>query len=432
MDLNNVKQVMERIDSLEKEVNRYKAEEKARAAMKKAEAEAEAKAKEIVNQELEEKQLVEEFFQKMLQEKTKEERRRKKLEFPVTDRAGNLSKTDKALVDICMGRKTMNVRNVNQKAAITFTTSNADDWAMTELAREIIRAKTDLVTVRNFLNVIDMPSNPYRIPLRTGRANTFYVSQNANVGQNETDFISDMTLTAAKLGSYVPLTTEAEEDSLIPVIGEIRQAIAEGAAAEEENAVIAGKWYGASATGTDITEFDGLLEVAGVTQDFGAIAAGSEYTGGLEFISKLRGKMGPYGINPNQLALVIGPEIWAWMIDQEPVRTLDKYGNQATILTGEVGKVYGIPIFVTTCPDMKVDNTGTGTENDAHKVLLVNRMIPRMGDRRTLTLKTDQNIKQDTIDIVGTERVALQTPASTDGNMRKGIAVGTVYMELDS
>ena len=53
-----------------------------------------------------------------------------------------------------------------------------------------------------------------------------------------------------------------------------------------------------------------------------------------------------WGLNPRDLRLVCDWDTYMALLDADSVTTVDKYGPQATILTGELGSFKGIPIIV--------------------------------------------------------------------------------------
>src|SRR5206468_1814255 len=70
-------------------------------------------------------------------------------------------------------------------------------------------------------------------------------------------------------------------------------------------------------------------------------------------IRSVRAAMGKYGINPSDFVILCGPVGYVKLLglkdgsNPSPVLTLEKYGPQATVITGELARVDGIPIIVT-------------------------------------------------------------------------------------
>ena len=118
--------------------------------------------------------------------------------------------------------------------------------------------------------------------------------------------------------------------------------------------------------------------------------------------------MGVYSVNPNQLAWVVGISTYNQMLSLGEVTTVDKYGSQATILKGELGRFDGIPVIVSEYirEDLNASGVYDGNTTDKTIVILVRRDGFVYGDRRSVTLEVDRSIKAQTIDLVATQRVA--------------------------
>ena len=136
--------------------------------------------------------------------------------------------------------------------------------------------------------------------------------------------------------------------------------------------------------------------------------------------------MGKYGGNPNNLAWIIGPKVHArHFMALSDVVSLEKYGPQATVLTGELGKYQGIPIIVSAQAREDLNTTGTydSTTTNNGGVLLVNRPAWIFGRRRDITLKVWEDVQFDQIYLVGTARGDFQTPWTSDAVAVMGVDV---------
>lgn len=403
---NALQEIHETITTMKQELDQYRSEKNASMMLKKAEEEAELRAKRLFEAEQRESEMLHDVVEKMTQERLEKMRSVKKIEFPIAQRAGNLSKTDKQLMDVILGRKMLNFDGFNTKTAIT--TSNAAEWNPTDLANEILRAKEALTAVRNSgLRVISMPSNPYKMPLRTGPADIKAPGEATQIAENTTDFISNVTLTASKLAANVPVSTEEGEDAIIAVLPEIRAAIAEGLGVAEEEFFLNGTINGGTAvSGTGITGGAGITKQAG--------AAGTTDTTVAQFdtaLSDALRAMGKYGISPMDLVFFVGMNTYFKLLyNNTNIQTVNQYGDRAVLLTGEVGRYKGIPILVTSGV-LSVTDGGTNT-TFYEKNLIVNKRAVLLGDRRSLTIKSMEYVDFDLTKLVGTQRNAYAVPFS--------------------
>jgi len=108
--------------------------------------------------------------------------------------------------------------------------------------------------------------------------------------------------------------------------------------------------------------------------------------------------MGKYGVNPNNLAWIAGVRVFHKLLSLPEVLTVDKYGANATILTGELAKLDGIPIIVSEFirEDLNASGVYDGVTTNRTILPLVYRPAFLYGDRRTITLRVSQELYMET------------------------------------
>lgn len=270
---------------------------------------------------------------------------------------------------------------------------------------------------------IVMPTNIYKPPVVTSDATGYLVSENTD---NDADLTagnrvpasqpgtSNFTLTAKKIAGRVIFSEEMTEDSIIPVLPMVTNNVTIAIATAVENAIINGDTSGTHQD-SDVTSandarkaWDGYRKLA----ISGAKVSLATFDG--DTLSSVRAAMGKYGIDPNKLALVVSLSAYFRLLNLKDnqnnplVTTLDKYGASATILSGELGKVYGVPIIVSEYVRENLNATGVydGTTTTKTEVLLVYRPGIILGDRRMLKVKTAEDINTDQTVLVATTRKA--------------------------
>jgi hypothetical protein len=89
------------------------------------------------------------------------------------------------------------------------------------------------------------------------------------------------------------------------------------------------------------------------------------------------------------------------------VQTVDKYGPNATILSGEVLKYAGIPCIISEYAYSNINASGVydGTTTNRSQVLLVYRPGFYIGTRGGVTLNSEMNIQTDQIILVAKRRM---------------------------
>lgn len=284
---------------------------------------------------------------------------------------------------------------------------------------------------------VKMPSNPYKWPVLSNGA----IARKTGVATapgKQTFKTSHIQFDAVKLASRYELPEELSEDSAPDVIKAIRQELMEGQEKAMEIAILEGKTEGdlhhfsqlpdvaagttvASIAGeTPETAFDGIrsrLLAAGASAcvDAGGVAISETE------LSKARGKMGKFGVDPSQLALIAGPKVYNQMIQLDDVRTIEQYGGQATVLSGELAKYEGMPVIVSEYLREDLDATGknsaTAANNTKGSVLIVNRKRFFVGLRRAIQVKVEANkTEMDVLDLVSFCRKAFQAVLKDDGS----------------
>jgi HK97 family phage major capsid protein len=130
-----------------------------------------------------------------------------------------------------------------------------------------------------------------------------------------------------------------------------------------------------------------------------------------------------YGVRPENLAFVTSISGFNSLLNLKDssgnnlVVTLEKYGGLATILSGELGRVYGIPIVVSEYVRADLNATGLydATTTTKTEIILVNKKCMIYGDRRTMKVKVAEQIQTDQTILVATMRKAFSAvypPAS--------------------
>lgn len=231
-----------------------------------------------------------------------------------------------------------------------------------------------------------------------------------------------VTLTAAKIRSRVVFSRDVEEDAIIAQMPFYRQMLTEGMRNALADAIINGDLattarlddtavsqthFGKAcpAAGVDARlAWDGLrwmLQANTATPNTLVDAAGTELDAA--HIANIRSLMGEYGVDNGQLVLITSPSGYLKMLGEDEFLTVDKMGPLATILTGAVGNVFGIPVVVSRrYPQNLTDTDGkiaavAGTERTG--ALLVRKDKIVLGNRRRMTLGMDTYGATDTADV---------------------------------
>ena len=311
----------------------------------------------------------------------------------------------------------------NLKAAMDSTTSGSGDELLdTQEARALWDDVNLETSVAPLFNTVQMPSNPFQIPLQLGDVNWYPGTE--NVSTKSTGLATArQTLTAYELAAEVPWSYDLDEDSVIAMMEELRRSLMRNAREVIDDVILNGDTTvtnninadGATIANTDagkgqwLLGFDGLLHlplVDNTSQATDHNAAVSD-----DMFNEVRSKLGKCGVRPSETVYVTDVNTFIRALSVSNFRTLDKFGPQATLLTGQLGAVEGIPVIVSeqmalADTDGKVTDAGNGTNTG--RLLIVNRSQWRVGFKRELTIETVRDAQKRQNIMVVSFRIGLQ------------------------
>ncbi len=295
------------------------------------------------------------------------------------------------------------------RAAMDSTTAGSGDELVATLeARELWQDVNLQTLVAPIIPTFPMPSNPFDVPRQLGDVNFFPGTE--NTATTDTALATGRTtLTAFELVGQVPYSFTLEEDGVIAMLPEIRASLVRNVAEVLDDIILNadrsttnninadGATISAASTGKAhwLLGYDGILHLPLVDNR----AQGNNHNPDVsdDMFNELRAKLGKYGARPSQLAWVmdVNTFIRAQSVDQ--FRTMDKLGPNATLLTGMLGAVEGIPVIVSEqMPLADADGkiTDGASSNTKGRLLLVNRTQWAQGFRRQLMIDVDRDTQK--------------------------------------
>ena len=319
---------------------------------------------------------------------------------------------------------------LNLKAAMDSTTATTGDEIVSTQEAAALWMDVNLETmVSPLFSRIEMPSNPFEIPLQLGDVNWFPGTENLAATSTALT-TAKQTLTAYELVGQVPWSLTLDEDAIIAMASEVRTSLVRNAAEVIDDLLINADTNvtnninadGATTSKTTVGKghwligFDGLIKLPLVTNT----AQGNNHNAAVsdDMFNLIRLKLGKYGVKPSELVYIMDINTYIKSLTVANFRTLDKLGPNATVLTGQLGAVEGIPVIVSeqmllSAADGKVTDDTAGTVG---RLLIVNRTQWRVGFRRELSIETDRDIQKRQNVMVVSMRLAFSertgTPAS--------------------
>lgn len=294
------------------------------------------------------------------------------------------------------------LRDYAVRAAMDSTTSGAGAELVPTLERAELWMDVNLQTlVAGLIPMFPMPSQPFDIPTQLGDVN-FYPGAENTATTDTAPSTGKVTLTARELVAQVPFSFTLEEDDALPsLLGEIRNSLVRNTAETLDDIILNadttltnninadGATISATSAGKAhwLLGYDGIIHLPLVDNADMAIAHGAAASDDL--FNKVRAKAGRYGVRPSELAWVMDVDTFIRAQAVDAFRTMDKLGPNATILTGMLGAVEGIPVIVSEhmrAADADGKVTDAGNTKDAGRLLLVNRTQWAQGFRRVPTI----------------------------------------------
>jgi HK97 family phage prohead protease/HK97 family phage major capsid protein len=242
----------------------------------------------------------------------------------------------------------------------------------------------------------------------TPKTETSVYGAAASSGVAKTHTLKEVTLQAYKLATKEYIAFEEDEDSLIPVLPLVRDALSRRMAKSLDLAMLAGAGSVAS------TPIKGLLshDPAGGTPNVTIASVGGVFKLKVSDIMAARKAMGAWGLNPSELIVFVTTQGYYELLEDSNFLTVDKVGDRATILTGQIGSIGNTPVVVSASfPAI------TGATGDASAVIFNPRNF-LAGQHRGMRLDSDDFVVEQRSVLVASMRVGmtiLSENFATDG-----------------
>lgn len=280
--------------------------------------------------------------------------------------------------------------------------------------------------VSSFLPRINMPSSPFDVPLELGDVTFYKGGENVTVAESDPT-TGKGTLTAAGVKAVVVWSYELEEDAILAMLPTFRALLVRNVAETIDDLLLNADDTVANNINNDgaslaassrylYTGGDGLLHLPLV--DNTGQAVNQNAASSTAMFKNVLAKLRKYALNPsggnNQLdadvAFFTDIRTFLQAIALSEVLTVDKLGGAATIRSGQLASIFGVPLYVTgqmaaADTDGKVTSGGNGT--DTGRVLAVNRLGWLHGFRRELLIETTRDIEKTQLKLVVSFRMAL-------------------------
>lgn len=267
--------------------------------------------------------------------------------------------------------------------------SDISSWLAEEFSGQVLQKLEAEMMVEPLFPKLTMPANrnQFSIPGRSTDAIAYLIAPGADAIES-TIAAGKVTFSTNRIKTLISVTDQADQEAVVAVMDLVKQELVSSLARASEKAIIAGDTTIADAN--DVRKaFDGLLKLS-VTA--GTVVDGSTALSAASILAA-RKLLGVYGLNLADLVIIAPVKLAYDMLAFPEVMTVDKYGAAATILTGEIGKLWGMPIIASAfIPESLTAAGAQGTVGTDTKtaVLVVNKRFFGVSDRGTIGLEEER------------------------------------------
>ena len=258
------------------------------------------------------------------------------------------------------------------------------------------------LVVAPMFNRVEVNSKDFRIPVADEDTSDFVaqfpsgafaagVNDSTTVPTTRQAQIGSITLSPKKFMVATHIAKDEEEDTILPLIDFLRQAATRRLARGIDKALLRGNGalsaFSASnalaAAGAYPSVIKGIVELAASVGGLVSKTGSTIDKADPGDIAAARITLGKYGLAlGSNLAYITSVEGYNNLVTNTDFQTVDKFGSQATYLTGSVGAVYGIPIFISEFMD-------TAGGADSNLGVLVYKPGFIIGERRAMEIESE-------------------------------------------
>lgn len=300
--------------------------------------------------------------------------------------------------------KTVAYARVVEKAGPHAASAKWEDTVSTQMLSDI---RANLVIAPLF-RTVEMTGPNMALPLNPESSTATWVHStgyiaNTSSGSAVTHQLAEVTLSAYKLATKELLGNEEDKDSIIALMPIIRDA----AVRRMSRSVDKGMLLGTNTTiQTGFDPFKGLTTYNTGQDNTLDISDGDKLT--VLGLAAIRTKLGMWGLNPNDITYVVSPECYLNLLEDTNFLTMDKVGDRATLLTGQVGMVLGSPVVVSAEFEAKADTK--------YCALVVARQNFITGNYLGLRLESEYRVESQATLLVASMRQAFKQVSTTNGH----------------
>jgi len=332
---------------------------------------------------------------------------------------------------------------VLEKAAASFggaargpvnATTNMQELWETEISTTLESEMRRQLVVAGTIPTTAMSNPVMRIPVNpdtgddadwvigAGASEKLAYSASTSSGTAQTHALKEVVLTAYKLATKEFIAFEEDEDSLIPVLPLVRDALSRRMAKSLDKAMLVG---GGTSGGSvvaavaaqtiaspikGLASYDSAAAAPAVTISIGG--ATPKLT--VLKVMEARKNLGAWGLNPSELIIFVTTQGYYELLEDTNFLTVDKAGPNATILTGQIGSIGNTPVLVSPSFPAFTGAAGAPAADNATAVIFNPRNF-LVGTHRGMRLDSDDEVVNQRSVLVASMRVGMTQLSTVDG-----------------
>jgi len=335
------------------------------------------------------------------------------LSYEQKEKAVLLSKiTGKAIEDTSFGRNIVTKYSSDNNATPAGAGGQFRVWAATwetEVSTAMENEVRRRLVVAGTIRSVPMTNPIMKVPLNpeagyaTWVTNAQFGTSNSS-GATATHRLKELTLNSFKLATREYIAFEEDEDSLVAILPVVRDAMIRRMAKSVDKAMLIGAGAGADPI-TGLATYDASSAVTLDVSDIAAGTAGAGLTAAK--IQAARKDLGYWGLEPSELVVFVNTQSYYELLEDANFLTVDKVGDRATLLTGQIGSVGNTPVIVSA--EFAAPTAGNVA------ALIVNPRNFIAGNHRGMRVDTDDNVETQSRVLVASMRMAMAQISDTDG-----------------
>ena len=283
------------------------------------------------------------------------------------------------------------------------TSAEGTDWVPTGIGASVhekVRAQGKVAALFPRINI---PTNPWKMPIAGADATAYRVAEPTTDTESKISASTPGTVAATFdaeiFGARSLWSKSLDMDSIVAILPYATSQFVAAFVGAEETAIINGDTDGThqdsdigASTTVAQTAWDGLRKKA-IAQSVATATTCTALNLGV-----VRKALGKWGVDPTELAFIIGVSNAHALLADTNLLTVDKMGAQATILNGQIGSVFGVPVIVSEHVRENVNASGVYDGITATKttMLCVRRSEFAIGQRSALNIEVNDSLYGET------------------------------------